>query len=206
LNPFCRLDIFDRKMTVEGELVLRCRYAANEEEGSAAIRALFAVMQPAIQKFVRSKAESAEDAEDVIQRTFEKLSRAIFELDDPDKVKAWCFRVAGNHLRDLWRAKQHRGKSVPLFESAADPAMASYFRAKEPNPSEETECIDLWRIIEQAGNSEDVLLVRLYYLEGKTHAEIGDGLKIPKSTVRTRIANVLQKAKVIYERDARKLA
>jgi len=59
--------------------------------------------------FVRKKVATDQDAEDLVQDTFQQL--IITSLNEPiEQVSAWLYRVAGNKVIDWYRKK----KPVPL--------------------------------------------------------------------------------------------
>jgi RNA polymerase sigma-70 factor (ECF subfamily) len=59
-----------------------------------------------------------QDAEDLLQETLLHCLRAREGLREPDRVRAWLFRIATNAWRDAQRARRRHVSTVPL---EADP-------------------------------------------------------------------------------------
>lgn len=113
--------------------------------------------------------KNAQEAEDVSQNVFLKL----MEQDDltPGKEKAWLMQVTANECRSLLRSAWWK-RSVPLDETILAPA---YQR-------DETV-----QVVLKLPPKYRVVLY-LHYYEGYTAAEIGRLLKLPVSTVTTRLS------------------
>lgn len=81
---------------------------------------------PALMSYIRSKVESREDAEDILQEVFYSLVRTTRDdATDIEKISAWLFRVAHNSILNLWRKKRETqlpsfGDDVDAFENFAD--------------------------------------------------------------------------------------
>lgn len=56
--------------------------------------------------FIRSKVETTEDAEDILNDVFVKLTKAINEHFIPDNISSWLYRVTKNSIVDYYRAKR----------------------------------------------------------------------------------------------------
>ena len=57
--------------------------------------------------FIRSKIESNEDAEELLNDVFVKLTKAINEDTPPENISAWLYRVTKNSVIDYYRTKKH---------------------------------------------------------------------------------------------------
>lgn len=110
-----------------------------------------------------------QEAEDVCQTVFLKL----LEQGDltPGKERAWLMQVTANECRSLLRSAWWK-KTVALEETVAAPEM----------PSDET----IQAVMGLPPKYR--VVVYLHYYEEYTSAEIGKLLKIPVSTVTTRLA------------------
>lgn len=121
-----------------------------------------------------------QEAEDVCQTVFLKL----LEQGDltPGKEKAWLMQVTANECRSLLRSRWWRS-TVPLDESI--PASGDLV--------DET--------IQALGKlkPEYRVVLYLYYYEQYTASEIGHLLKIPASTVTTRLDRGRKRLKKLLE-------
>lgn len=56
--------------------------------------------------FIRSRVETPEDAEDILNDVFAKLIKAANEKAVPNNVSSWLYRVTKNRLVDYYRSKK----------------------------------------------------------------------------------------------------
>ena len=119
-----------------------------------------------------------DDAEDVTQTTFLNAYRAYQRGDRPDTPKNWLIAIAHNVCRQRFRQAQRRPQESPLFEDAAEAAVA------EPDPEHTIE--DVRRALSHlAFNQRTALVMR--ELEGRSYAEIAEIMDISVSAVETLI-------------------
>lgn len=69
--------------------------------------------------YVRTKIRSKEDAEDILQNVFVKISANANSLSEKDKVKNWLFTVTKNAVIDYYRSNG-RKHNIQLEEKLAD--------------------------------------------------------------------------------------
>ena len=60
--------------------------------------------------YVKSKVRSREDAEDILQNVFVKISSSIDKLDEDVKIKNWIFTVTRNTIIDYYRFRANKKK------------------------------------------------------------------------------------------------
>src|SRR5215203_3500655 len=119
-----------------------------------------------------------DDAEDVTQTTFLNAYRAYQRGDRPETPKNWLIAIAHNVCRQRFRQAQRRPQESPLFEDAAEAAVA------EPDPEHTIE--DVRRALSHlAFNQRTALVMR--ELEGRSYAEIAQIMEISVSAVETLI-------------------
>ncbi len=123
-----------------------------------------------------------DDAEDVVQDTYEKLLHRTEPFASEIHLKAWLIRVAVNRCHDLCRAAS--GRDVPLDETL-------------PAQPDDTDgrVLAAVRALPEGMRSA----IYLHYYEGYTAAEIGQMLGAPANTVlswlsrgRTRLHEMLK--------------
>ncbi len=60
--------------------------------------------------YIKSKVRSREDAEDILQNVFVKMSSGINKLDEDVKIKNWIFTVTRNTIIDYYRVNANKKK------------------------------------------------------------------------------------------------
>lgn len=60
--------------------------------------------------YIKSKVRSREDAEDILQNVFVKMSLGIAKLDEDVKIKNWIFTVTRNTIIDYYRVNANKKK------------------------------------------------------------------------------------------------
>ncbi len=73
--------------------------------------------------YVRSKIRSKEDAEDILQNVFIRISSNAGSLSKKEKIQNWLFTVTRNAVIDYYRVSA-RKKNIELNESMADQLLA----------------------------------------------------------------------------------
>jgi RNA polymerase sigma-70 factor (ECF subfamily) len=69
--------------------------------------------------YVRSKIRSKEDAEDILQNVFAKISANADSLSEKEKIQNWLFTVTKNAVIDYYRTNAKK-KNVELSESISE--------------------------------------------------------------------------------------
>lgn len=69
--------------------------------------------------YVRSKIRSKEDAEDILQNVFAKISANADSLSEKEKIQNWLFTVTRNAVIDYYRVNAKK-KNVELNESISE--------------------------------------------------------------------------------------
>jgi RNA polymerase sigma-70 factor (ECF subfamily) len=122
---------------------------------------------------------SAADAEDLTQETFGKALVRLPQLREPDRAKAWLFRILRNaYLHKVRDQKRH--KVIPL-DAVGDVAQ---------RPGDEPSEIDPARL-QQALNELDEAFrtpIILYYFEEFSYKDIAEQMELPIGTVMSRLA------------------
>lgn len=116
---------------------------------------------------------NAFDAEDAVQETFLRYIKNRPDIEDPEHLKAWLFRVAINVCRDAARKKKIR-IYIPL-DSIGEIA------GDEPEDTEIIQSLSL--LPEKYGN-----VLFLYYVEGYDVKSIGKIVGCGESAVKMRLA------------------
>lgn len=70
-------------------------------------------------QYVKSKIRSKEDAEDILQNVFAKISAQADTLSEKEKIQNWLFTVTRNAVIDYYRANAKR-KNVELSDAITE--------------------------------------------------------------------------------------
>ncbi len=160
----------------------------------AAFKALFEAFAPRIRAFVGRRGSDPATADEIVQETFVNVWRKA-HLFDPGKSSAstWMYAIARNARIDLLRRENR-----PAFDPT-DPALVP-----EPGPSAH-------QVVSHAQESarlkdalallpdEQQQVLRLAFVEEKTHAEVSEELGIPLGTVKSRIRLALGRIRTQLE-------
>lgn len=65
--------------------------------------------------FIRSKIRSNEDAQDILQNVFIKISANVNHLADDEKLKSWIFTITRNTIIDYYRTNASK-KNVEIVD------------------------------------------------------------------------------------------
>jgi RNA polymerase sigma-70 factor, ECF subfamily len=67
------------------------------------VETIYAQFNAELLRYVKSKVRSAEDAEDILQNVFIKITSGIDKLSDDMKLKSWIFTITRNSIIDYYR-------------------------------------------------------------------------------------------------------
>jgi len=126
--------------------------------------------------YIRARARSTQDAEDILQDVFVKVHRRIGSIDEEAHLASWLYRVTHNTIIDHYRRKQ----LLPTPE--VPPAVAD-----DAGPVAEERLAPFVRDLlqELPGTYREALT--LTELEGLTQAEMGRRLGLTSSGAKSRV-------------------
>lgn len=117
---------------------------------------------------------SSSDRQDAVQESIWKAWRQLGHLRDDDKFRPWLMRILVNECRNLYRKKQ-REVPVEEIEGAGEDPRADYDRDEALHEA-------MGKLPEKLR-----LAIILYYMDGFTTREMAQILRIPESTVKSRL-------------------
>ena len=132
---------------------------------------------PALERFVKFRIPTAQDAEDVLQETCLAAWRSFDALRDPASFKPWLLGIARNKCSDYYR-EQARRLEIPL--DALNGSILSMGRSGLTLRSAVRDAL------EQLGGMDQQILYLSYFLD-LPQAEIARLLHIPMGTVKSRL-------------------
>ncbi len=131
--------------------------------------------------------KSADDIDDAIQMTIEKVLKNIKKLKEPQYIKTWIIRILINNCNDICKRKK---KNIEYNEN---------IESNVKNYNEEIEAkLDFYILIKSLNDKEKIAMT-LYYSENLTTKKISKILKEPESTIRNRISRAVKKLRDRYE-------
>ena len=150
--------------------------------------------EPVLFALARRQCGSAQDAQDLVQDTFERALRNLHTLRPDANVRAWLVTLQHHLFIDRCRRlKRDGGAHVNAEEAEVEARFA--VPAPEPEPAwasvTETQVQDALQTL----NADFRAVYQLHALEGRSYQEIAEILKIAKATVGTRLIRARQKLK-----------
>lgn len=141
--------------------------------------------------FIRSKIRSKEDAEDILQNVFIRVSTNINQLSDNQKLKAWLFTITRNAVIDYYRSSSVKKRLTPMVSLNED-----IF---------EEEDLDSLKGLDQCLTSMISLLPEEYReviisseINGVKQNELADQYGIAHSSMRSRIQRGRERLKQLF--------
>jgi RNA polymerase sigma-70 factor (ECF subfamily) len=143
---------------------------------------------------------SGEDAKDLTQETFLRAYRGLPTFKSEARFSSWLYQIALNLCRD--RLRQKRGRTLVSLDDL-DAGSAARIERKGPSAHEVVVARDLSRLVssvmdELPEEQREVIVLKEY--QGLTFQEIANVLRVPVSTVKTRLYRGLVQMREHLER------
>lgn len=141
--------------------------------------------------YVRSKIRSKEDAEDILQNVFTKISAKADSLSEKDNVQNWLFTITKNAVIDYYRV---RSKKMTF---QLDDVLAEQLREEETIDGSKglENCVS---IMVNLLPSEYRDIIEDSELRGVKQKELADKHDIPYSSMRSRVQRGREKLKELF--------
>jgi RNA polymerase sigma-70 factor (ECF subfamily) len=137
-------------------------------------------------------------AEDVAQEAFARVFAHRRDFDPAARFSTWLWRIAVNLCRDELRRRERRGERQLPEECAGDPTQE--WVADTPSPAELAVQVERAEAVRRAllRLSEPYrVVVALRHYEGLRFHEVAEVLGIPVGTVKSRMAEALDRLEVM---------
>jgi len=72
------------------------------------IAGIYTEFRQSLLSYIRGKVRSREDAEDILQNVFFRISSGVNRLKDEEKLRGWIFTITRNAIIDYYRANAAR--------------------------------------------------------------------------------------------------
>src|SRR6185369_5605189 len=133
----------------------------------------------ALYRYAYRLSGSAADAEDLVQETFGKALARLPQLREPERAKAWLFRILRNlYLHKVRDEKRHR--VVPL-DAVGD------LPGREVDSTPEIDAAKLQQALDELDEGFRTPLI-LFYFEEFSYRDIAEQMDLPIRTVMSRLA------------------
>lgn len=163
-------------------------------------RAMEAIFQTHVEAAVRLAYMITHDwptAEDAVQEAFIQAFRSIGTFKDSMAFKPWFSKIVINKAKRIRKKFKIEPEYVPNLEADPDPAVSPEDQALA---SEKTDL--LYAAINRLDEKHRLPII-LKYLSGLTELEIAAVLKLPQSTVKSRLYVARQRLKTSLEASER---
>ncbi len=145
------------------------------------IEKLLEAERPVLERFLRLRLPTKDDAEDVLQEVLLAAYQKHGTLRDESRFRPWLYRIARNRVNDWYRAR--RDEPEPEAEEA-----------DAPRAGEESEVVETLRKLPERDRE---LLYLLYWLE-LPQAEAARRLGVPPGTVKSRLFAAKKRFRALY--------
>ena len=160
----------------------------NDEE---AFNELILMLEKEMYLIARTRLNNEDDIADAIQETIISCYQNMHKLKNEKLFKTWLIKILINKCNRVHRKKSKYNIS---FE---DKEFEKYIKTEE-NLGENIE----FEILIKDLNSEEKLILTLFYCSEYTTKEISKILKINESTIRSKILRAKEKLKKQYNRES----
>lgn len=144
------------------------------------MREELARLAPMLRRFAYSLTGSAQDADDLLQNTLERLlTRGIPADIEPAK---WAFRVCRNIWIDEYRARKIRQHNAYSLEDTEEPAVDG-----EQSIHDQISLSEVDAAMNKLPDDQRTIMA-LVALQGMSYKEVAETLGIPTGTVMSRLA------------------
>lgn len=143
-----------------------------------------------LHQFIRSRVNSAADADDILQTVFLRIHQRLDDLRQTERLESWVFQITRNAVSDHFRKRRDVQHDVASLATAAE------LPGDENLNAEVAGCIAA--LIDQLPEDQK-RAVSMYELEGVPQKEIADRESISVSGAKSRIQRGRQTLETILK-------
>jgi len=156
-------------------------------------------MHDSLHGFVRRRVREPADADDVVQRIFLQVHRALPTLRDPSRLQAWLFQTARRAIADHYRTPAYR-RELPVGTTAEDlPDDARPVESDADEASALQELAGCLRPLLARLGTRDRDALRLIDVEGLTQVEAARRLGVSVSGMKSRVQRARGRFRTVIE-------
>jgi RNA polymerase sigma factor (sigma-70 family) len=163
-----------------------------------------------LREFIRHRVSDMEDAEDILQDTFEELTEAVRMMQPIEQVASWLFRVARNKIIDRYRKKKTESLEEQVFQTPQSEdeqlMLADLLADADSGSANRFDRSLLWNAIEEALDelpAEQRNVFVWHEIDGKSFNTIAAETGIPLNTLLSRkryaVLHLRKKLRDIYD-------
>ena len=160
-----------------------------QQGDSYAYEDLQLMLQPAIHRFVQRMLNDPMLTEDIVQEVFIKFYQHLGNIDPPEKLRPYLYRIARNRCYDELR-RMGRHESVSLDDEPVEVYVSFTQAHNQPKPDDVTHWlllgVEVREAIDQLPESQRRALI-LSSEEEMTYAEIAEIEGVSLGTIKSRI-------------------
>lgn len=149
-----------------------------------ALEILVSRWQKRLWRYAYNLTGDSEAAWDITQDSWLGIIKGLRKLHDPANFKVWAYRITTNKSID-WLRKSKAVKQISIEEIEEQQSS----QKKDPGIKELLDKLDMRK----------KAVLNLYYFEQLSVPEISVALKIPKGTVKSRLANARKELKELWQ-------
>jgi RNA polymerase sigma-70 factor (ECF subfamily) len=138
-----------------------------------------------LRRYIRRRTNaSGEDVDDIIQESFIKVYKNLYDFDSGLSLSSWVYRIAHNTTID-WYRKNKRHMHVSIDDENVEPLLRDLTGANQYNHYLDRNMIQV-ALVELPEPARTIIILR--YFEEKSYQEISDILRIPVNAVGIKIS------------------
>lgn len=150
----------------------------NPDQAYQAFEMLYQRTSPSLYNFLIKKSRQAEEAQDLLQKTYFKVHQSK-ELYSPKyKFEQWLFTIAKNLILDEWRKKTRENKKVENFKAHEQMQMLGAVQVEEANMQ-----------LSESGRE----LLEMKYIDEHTYLEISNILNKTEASLRKMVSRIVKR-------------
>lgn len=176
----------EREVTSDEQLVVLARSGDTEAFDELVIK-----YSPKLYGLVYHMTSNREDAYDLLQDIFTKSFRSLKKFRGESSFYTWIYTIATNMtLNFLKKRKRRSAWSLDVIDSGLQNDQAMIDMSHIANPRHQSEVHELQKRLNeamQALSEAHRVVVTMHDIQGITHGQIGDILKVSEGTVRSRL-------------------
>ena len=149
-----------------------------------ALELLVSRWQKRLWQYAYNLTRDVDAAWDITQDSWLGIIKGIKKLNDPARFRPWAYKIVTNKAND-WIRKSQDTRNINIEET-------------QNNRHKEKKDIGVKELIQKLDFRKKVVL-SLYYFEQLNISEISIALKIPKGTVKSRLAGARKEFKELWQ-------
>lgn len=170
----------------------------------AAFESLWTLLEPPLLRFVRRLIGAEQEAEDIVQETLMALYLHLNQIDPPEKLRPYVFRIARNRCYDLLR-RDGRYEQIDLPDDDIPVSVRVSFSGQSVVPPDDAVHwlllhLEVKEAMEKLPDLQRQALV-LYAEEDMSYTEIAEIMGVTVGTIKSRIFHAKQTLRRLLRRE-----